>query len=61
MVVVNTDRRAYAAAVRVFKRAGDAATATDDVQAFNQHIAELREQHRRRPTLIAMLDKAGLR
>lgn len=60
-VLERTDRRAYAAAVRILKRAQDAARAADDPQAFNQHIAKLREQHRRRPTLIAMLDKAGLR
>ena len=60
-VLEKTDRRAYAAAVRILKRARDAATAAADLQAFNQHIAKLREQQRRRPTLIAMLDKASLR
>ena len=60
-VLEKTDRRAYAGAVRILKRARDAATAADDLHAFNQHIAKLREQQRRRPTLIAMLDKAGLR
>lgn len=60
-VLEKADRRAYAAAVRILKRARNAATAADDLQAFNQHIATLREQHRRRPTLITMLDSAGLR
>lgn len=60
-VLEKTDRRAYAAAVRILKRARDAAKAADDLQSFSQHIAKLREQHRRRPTMIAMLDKAGLR
>ena len=60
-VLEKTDRRAYAAAVRILKRARDAAKAADDLQSFSQHIATLREQHRRRPTMIAMLDKAGLR
>ena len=60
-VLEKADRRAYAAAVRILKRARNAATAADDLQAFNQHIATLREQHRRRPTLITMLDNAGLR
>jgi uncharacterized Zn finger protein len=55
-----TDRRAYSAAVPIIKRARDAATAADDLHAFNQHLAKLREQNRRRPTLIAMLDKADL-
>ena len=60
-VLEKADRRAYAAAVRILKRARNAATAADDFQAFNQHIATLREQHRRRPTRITMLDSAGLR
>ncbi len=60
-VLEKADRRACAAAVRILNRARNAATAADDLQAFNQHIATLREQHRRRPTLITMLDNAGLR
>ena len=60
-VLEKTDRRAYAAAVRILKRARDAAKAADDLESFSQHIATLREQQRRRPTMIAMLDKAGLR
>lgn len=28
---------------------------------FDEHLAAVREQHRRRPTLIATLDKASLR
>ena len=60
-VLEKTDRRGYAGAVRILKRARDAATAAGELQPFGQHIAKLREQHRRRPTLIAMLDKAGLR
>ena len=60
-VLEKTDRRAYAGAVRILKRARDAATAAGELQSFGQHIVKLREQHRRRPTLIAMLDKAGLR
>jgi uncharacterized Zn finger protein len=55
-----TDQRAYARAVRVLKQARTAAQAADRTDAFDAHIAGLRDQHRRRPTLIAMLDKAGL-
>jgi hypothetical protein len=55
-----TDRRAYAAAVRILKHARDAAKAAHDLESFSQYIATLREQQRRRPTMIAMLDKAGL-
>ena len=61
MSYVRPNRRAYAAAVRILKRARDAAKAADDLESFSQHIATLRVQQRRRPTMIAMLDKAGLR
>jgi hypothetical protein len=54
------DRRAYAAAVRLLKRAGDAAAAGGEVQAFEARLLALRDRHRRRPSLIAMLDKAKL-
>jgi hypothetical protein len=60
-VLVTTDRRAYASAIRILKQARTAAAAAGDPEAFQQHIADLREHHRRRPTLIAMLDKAGFR
>jgi hypothetical protein len=54
------DRRAYAAAVRLLKRARDAAAAGGEIEAFEARLAALRERHRRRPSLIAMLDKAKL-
>lgn len=54
------DRRAYAAAVRLLKRARDAATAGGEAQAFEARLLALRDRHRRRPSLIAMLDKAKL-
>jgi hypothetical protein len=54
------DRRAYAAAVRLLKRARDAATAGGELEAFEARLVGLRERHRRRPSLIAMLDKAKL-
>jgi hypothetical protein len=28
---------------------------------FDEHLAALREQHRRRPSLIEILDRSGLR
>jgi hypothetical protein len=59
-VLVETDRRAYSRAVRILKRARAAATAAGRDPDFTAHISRLREQHRRRPTLIAMLDKAKL-
>jgi hypothetical protein len=54
------DRRAYAAAVRLLKRARDAAGAAGERDAFQARLAALRDRHRRRPSLIAMLDKAKL-
>jgi hypothetical protein len=59
-VLEPTDRRAYRAGVRILKRARAAAAAAEQLPAFQRHLAQLREQHRRRPTLIGMLDKAGL-
>lgn len=59
-VLLETDRRAYARAVRILKRARAAATAAGHDDDLTAHISRLRAQHRRRPTLIAMLDKAKL-
>ena len=54
------DRRAYAAAVRMLKSARSVAEAAGTSEAFAANVARLREVHRRRPSLIAMLDKAGM-
>jgi len=54
------DRRAYAGAVRLLKRTRDAASAAGHQVEFEARLLALREQHRRRPSLIAMLDKAKL-
>lgn len=59
-VLTTTDKRAYQAAVRHLKAAKKAATAADALVEFEVRVAGLRETHRRRPSLIAMLDKAGL-
>lgn len=55
------DRRAYRSAAGILKRAHAAAQAADMPDEFGEYLAQLREQHRRRPTLIAILDKANLR
>ncbi len=60
-VLQTTDRRAYAGAVRILKRAQGAADAAGELDTFAQDVARLRERQRRRHTLIAMLDKAGIR
>ncbi len=59
-ILLTTDRRAYTRAVRVLKQARTAAQAAGRTDSFTVHIALLHDQHRRRPTLIALLDKAGL-
>jgi hypothetical protein len=59
-MLLETGRRAYARAVPVLKHARRAADAAGQSAWFATRIADLREHHRRRPTLIAMLDKAGL-
>jgi hypothetical protein len=58
-MLIETGRRAYARAVPVLKHARRAADAAGQSEWFGTQIADLREHHRRRPTLIAMLDKAG--
>ncbi len=59
-MLLETGRRSYARAVPVLKHARRAAEAADESEWFATRIADLREHHRRRPTLIAMLNKAGL-
>ncbi len=60
-VLERADRRAYRSAARILQRAQAAAQAAGELDAFGEHLARLRERHRRRPTLIAILDKADLR
>jgi hypothetical protein len=60
-MLLETGRRVYARAIPVLKHARRAADAAGQSEWFAGRIAELREQHRRRPTFIAMLDKADLR
>jgi hypothetical protein len=60
-VLERADRRAYRSAARVLKRAQAAAQAAGELDAFGDYLTRLREQYRRRPTLIAILDKTNLR
>ncbi|MGC9220829.1 MAG: hypothetical protein ACP5H2_05680 [Solirubrobacteraceae bacterium] len=60
-VLETADRRAYASAIRLLKRARDAAGEAGQAEEFDARVLALREQHRRRPTLISMLDKAKLK
>lgn len=52
-----TDRRAYRAAVKQLKKASRAADAAGLAAEHQTYLVGLREDHRRRPTLVAMLDK----
>lgn len=58
-VLTTADKRSYQGAVRYLKAAKKAATASDALLEFEVRVAGLRETHRRRPSLIAMLNKAG--
>jgi hypothetical protein len=59
-ILETADRRAYAGAIRLMKRAHDAAIAAGRTDEFDGRVLALREHHRRRPALISMLDKAKL-
>lgn len=61
MILQKADRRAYQEAVRHLKAARRAADAGGIPPFFGAQIERLREQHRRRPTFIELLDKADLR
>lgn len=60
-VLERAERRAYRSAAWILQRAQVAAQAADMLDEFTDYLARLREQHRRRPTLIAILDKANFR
>ena len=60
-VLQRADRRAYRSAAWILQRAQAAAAAAGKTDEFGEYLTHLREQHRRRPTLIGILDKAGLR
>ncbi len=60
-VLVRADKSAYRDAVHHLRAAHRAATAAELTAGFTDHLAGLRERNRRRPSFVAMLDKAGLR
>lgn len=55
-----TGRPSYVRAVAILKKAARAATAAGCEGEFAEHLATLRETHRRRPTFIKLLDQARL-
>jgi hypothetical protein len=56
----DANKNAYRTGVKHLRAARRAAGRAGAGDTFDRHMAALREQHRRRPTLIAMLDKAKL-
>jgi hypothetical protein len=60
-VLERADRRAYRSAARILQRAQAVAQAAGQGDAFGDYLTSLRERYRRRPALIAILDKAKLR
>jgi hypothetical protein len=58
-VLITANKQAYQSAVRYLTAAKKAAIAADATVEFEVRVAGLREAHRRRPSLIARLDKAG--
>lgn len=58
--LLTTDRRAYRKAAKLLKAERRAATTAGRRAEFDAHVAAIRDRYRRRPTLIAILDKAGL-
>lgn len=55
------DRKAYSIAAKHLKAARRSAAAAGLAEEFADYLTALREQHRRRPTLIQILDKSGLK
>jgi uncharacterized Zn finger protein len=55
----DSGRAAYMRAVAILKKAARAAAAADRKDEFAEHVATLRDRHRRRPTFISILDKAA--
>jgi hypothetical protein len=60
-VLEHADRRAYRSAARILQRGRTAAQTAGELDAFAEYLTTMRERYRRRPTLIAILDEAGLR
>ena len=56
-VLVKADRRNYQVAMRLLRRAHKVALAADRGGDFDALVVALREEHRRRPTLLEMLDR----
>lgn len=59
--LATADRVSYSRGTKILERAARAANAAGMTAEFAEHLLTLRDRYRRRPTMIAMFDKAGLR
>jgi tetratricopeptide (TPR) repeat protein len=59
-LLASTDKRRYDKAIALLRRLRDAYEATGETAQFDAYLRRLREEHRRRPTLLAKLDAARL-
>ncbi len=55
------DRRSYKQAARQLQRIRDLRRSAGQAEAFNELLSQVREQHRRRPAFLTILDRAGLK
>jgi len=55
------DRRSYKQAARHLQRIRDLRRSAGQDQAFTELVSHVREQHRRRPAFLTILDRAGLK
>ena len=58
-VLTTAEKRSHQAAAWYLKAAKKAAIVADALVEFEVRVAGLRQAHRRRPSLIAIFDKAG--
>ncbi|MBM0238574.1 hypothetical protein JNW88_17995 [Micromonospora sp. ATA32] len=59
-ILNSADKRRYRRAVALLPALRPAYQATGEHAAFGQYLAELRVEHKRRPTFLKTLDAAGL-
>jgi uncharacterized Zn finger protein len=60
LALETTGRASYSRAIGLLRRARGAAKLVGSEEAFRLHLAPVREQCRKRPTFMEMLDRASL-
>lgn len=55
------DRRSYKQAARQLQQIRDLRRSAGQEEAFTDLLSQVREQHRRRPAFLTILDRAGLK